>query len=185
MNKHEEAYNLISGEVIFNALALGDERYKEIMKALDILRELAEKETPKKPRPLFLQMAFMPYKCPICEELVNDKKYKYKYCPNCGQKIDWGEGMLDPVEKETRYRMTIELLEHYEEKPPKEDGVLVKDLLDEKGYDIVHYTKPNCFVWYGFFTTKNTNPLDIRLYKKVLLLYENNTENGIRRVIAI
>lgn len=81
--------------------------------------------------------------------------------------------------------LTDELLEHYEEKPPKEDGVLVKDLLDEKGYDIVHYTKPNCFVWYGFFTTKNTNPLDIRLYKKVLLLYENNTENGIRRVIAI
>lgn len=58
---------------------------------IDRLQELVDKATPKKPRPLFLQMAFMPYKCPICEELVNDKKYKYKYCPNCGQKLDWSE----------------------------------------------------------------------------------------------
>ena len=89
MNKYQEAYNLISGEVIFNALALGDERYKELMKALDMLRELVDKATPKRPRPLFLPMAYIPHKCPVCWTWVNGTKYKHKYCPYCGQRIDW------------------------------------------------------------------------------------------------
>ena len=27
--------------------------------------------------------------CTICEEMI--PRWDYKYCPNCGQKIDWSE----------------------------------------------------------------------------------------------
>lgn len=87
MNKHEEAYNLISGEVIFNALALGDERYKEIMKALDILRELAEKETPKKIRSIKIDSRIVSI-CPNCQSKLYCSECSY--CPECGQKLDYG-----------------------------------------------------------------------------------------------
>lgn len=85
MNKYQKAYERLSSRTYQYA------DKKSVYKDIETMGELVDKATPRKPRPLFLQMAFMPYKCPICEELVNDKKYKYKYCPNCGQKIDWSE----------------------------------------------------------------------------------------------
>ena len=87
MNKYQEAYNLISGEVIFNALALGDERHKEIMKALDILRELAEKETPKKIRSIKIYSHIVSI-CPNCQSILYCSECSY--CPECGQKLDYG-----------------------------------------------------------------------------------------------
>ena len=86
MNKYKEAYNLISGELIFNALALGDERYKEIMKALDILRELAEKETPKKIQSIRIDNHIVSV-CPRCQSILYSECF---YCPECGQKLDYG-----------------------------------------------------------------------------------------------
>lgn len=48
-----------------------------------------EKQKPKK-----IEMeeryggAWMIYKCPICGRVQNRGDY-YKYCPDCGQKLDW------------------------------------------------------------------------------------------------
>lgn len=92
MNKYQEAYNLINGESIFNSLALCDERYKENMKALDILRELVDRATPKKP--LLRKDGYCDtWDCPNCGEtfVIEDDTDKCNYCPNCGQKIDWRE----------------------------------------------------------------------------------------------
>lgn len=69
--------------------------------------------------------------------------------------------------------------------PKPKENIKVRDLLDDVGYDLVHYTKPNCFVWYGLFSRNNTDPFDPRLNKKVIMVYENKTEAGVRRVIAI
>lgn len=55
------------------------------------LKELVDKSTPMKPIPLFIPMAFLPYRCPVCRTLVNHKKDKFNYCPNCGQRLDWSE----------------------------------------------------------------------------------------------
>lgn len=98
MNKYQEAYDLISGESIFNAIALSDERYEDNMKALDILRGLVDKATPKKP--LLRKDGYDEgseicdtWDCPNCGEtfVIEDDTDKCIYCPNCGQKIDWGE----------------------------------------------------------------------------------------------
>ena len=61
----------------------------EIYEELDILNKLVETAIPKKAKPLFIPLPFMPYHCPCCGHLVNNKKELFNYCPNCGQKIDW------------------------------------------------------------------------------------------------
>lgn len=59
--------------------------------AVETLQELVDKATPKKPIPLFIPIAYLPYRCPICGTLVNHKKDKFNYCPKCGQAIDRSE----------------------------------------------------------------------------------------------
>lgn len=53
------------------------------------LQELVNKATPMKPIPLFIPMAFLPYRCRKCKSLVNNRKQKFRYCPHCGQAVDW------------------------------------------------------------------------------------------------
>lgn len=70
---------------------------------LEVLEELAERATPKKPKEQLIDNYCkgipgetpnekeLNYFCPNCNELVGDEGFKYKYCPNCGQAIDWSE----------------------------------------------------------------------------------------------
>ena len=56
-------------------------------KNLELLEELVERATPKKPtseEEIF-------YLCPVCNELVGDEYDSDNYCHNCGQAIDWSE----------------------------------------------------------------------------------------------
>lgn len=57
-------------------------------KALNILKELVDKATPKK----FNHITEGSVYCPNCDKML-DKMYSrhYKYCPECGQKLDWGD----------------------------------------------------------------------------------------------
>lgn len=84
MNKYQIAYKRLSSRTY--KYESTDEVYEDI----EILGELVTREKPLKPIPLFIPMVFMPYRCPICRETVNSKKERFNYCPNCGQKIDWG-----------------------------------------------------------------------------------------------
>lgn len=57
------------------------------------LMDLPEKELPKKPvgsEMIFPYNIFAAQKCANCGNPIIGNKI-YKYCPECGQKIDWGE----------------------------------------------------------------------------------------------
>lgn len=62
--------------------------------------EAAEKQIPKKPQPMKVAVDKLKignsnwckgttvYRCPVCKNYISKL---YKYCFECGQKIDWGE----------------------------------------------------------------------------------------------
>lgn len=81
MNKYQEA-------LMYIYTVTNDSK---ITNQLSILEPLVDKATPKKPIPLFIPIAYLPYRCPICGTLVNHKKDKFNYCPKCGQAIDRSE----------------------------------------------------------------------------------------------
>ena len=56
-------------------------------KNLELLEELVERATPKKPKSEKEIFCL----CPICKEFVGDEFDKNNYCPVCGQAIDWSE----------------------------------------------------------------------------------------------
>ena len=66
---------------------------------LEVLEELVERDTPKAPNAKHSGwrspdgvsvLTFFEYNCPCCERRVTDID---KFCPNCGQAIDWGKAM--------------------------------------------------------------------------------------------
>lgn len=72
-------------------------------KNLEVLEELAERATPKKPKEQLIDNYCkgipgetpnekeLNHFCPNCNELVGDEWFKYNYCPNCSQAIDWSD----------------------------------------------------------------------------------------------
>lgn len=88
MNKYQEAfYNVSMGDSFPGAK-------EQFEKGLEVLRELVEKETPRKPIEIKYKL-FYGWACPHCaHDISNNRKRKHQkvqYCPNCGQKLDWGE----------------------------------------------------------------------------------------------
>ena len=64
---------------------------------IESLQELVDKATPEAPNvehswwrsPDGVSvLTFFKYKCPCCEKRITDID---KFCPNCGQAIDWGK----------------------------------------------------------------------------------------------
>lgn len=66
------------------------------------LREAMEKQRVKKPyieieKATGLHEDYECYECPNCDSFLGvvsdcrDEHYRYDYCPNCGQHIDWSE----------------------------------------------------------------------------------------------
>ena len=88
MNKYEKAIDVVARYCSDYRTGIFPPR-NEVYKELDILNELVEIATPKKAKPLFIPLPVMPYRCPCCSHLVNDKTERFNFCPNCGQKIDW------------------------------------------------------------------------------------------------
>lgn len=73
------------------------ESYKE---EFDLLQELVDKATPKKPviRGLSVDTHTAIHTCPVCDKeliMTNNEiviyKTKTNYCDNCGQKLDWSD----------------------------------------------------------------------------------------------
>ena len=62
--------------------------YKNRKMYAELAIEALEKQIPKKPVGEWYLLA-----CPICNGVVDEHEcnYKFDYCPNCGQKIDWSE----------------------------------------------------------------------------------------------
>jgi hypothetical protein len=100
MNKYQKALNHLEDETIENfenKHVQTDEERKKIVKDVICLGELVEKATPEAPNvehsgwrsPDGVSvLTFFKYKCPCCEKRITDID---KFCPNCGQAIDWGK----------------------------------------------------------------------------------------------
>lgn len=92
MNKYRKAYNFIDGYVLFHSMVLDNERFKELVKALSILNELAEKATPRKPimgKSQNVRYIIKIYECPNCHKIIIGTFSDY--CYRCGQALSWGE----------------------------------------------------------------------------------------------
>ncbi len=89
MNKYQKAlWNIIQ--------SLTDHRQTDNHgQDLNIIKELIEKATPKKPIKKELWHGGITCKCPKCEHCLTSIMLPgldyYKFCPECGQKIDWEE----------------------------------------------------------------------------------------------
>ena len=89
MNKYKEAYDFI-----LTATNGGEGMVKE----MNIIRELVEKATPKKASYMsnYFGNELVTYECPHCRMTYGRVNIKVninvvKYCPKCGQAIDWSE----------------------------------------------------------------------------------------------
>ena len=80
-NKYQEALNKLR----FAVSIAQDLPYKECNELCDIIYELVKKETPMKPLKLSEGDFCRKCKCEIPENV------EAKYCPNCGQKLDWSD----------------------------------------------------------------------------------------------
>lgn len=89
MNKYEEAKSNIVNTL---ARIVSCQVYKnQFSHNLDVLGELVEKATPKKPIGKYTQ-----YKCPVCGRRVRSGKGSSSHirdnvCQRCYQVLDWGD----------------------------------------------------------------------------------------------
>lgn len=90
MNKYQEAIDILQRQ--FND---GSLTTKDIYGAVQIVDELVDKETPKKPKTIIrTEKSFVNYECPNCDVSWGFTDTKVvKYCPCCGQHLDWSLGV--------------------------------------------------------------------------------------------
>lgn len=102
MNKYKEALNTISDTLTYYMVRKDLELLpsdNEIYEAMATLRELVERATPKKPEIKELirkdnyrdgtNIPRYDWWCPNCN-LEHMSGKGFKYCPTCGQALDWG-----------------------------------------------------------------------------------------------
>lgn len=103
MNKYQEALNTISDTLTYYMVRKDLELLpsdNEIYEAMATLRELVERATPKKPEIKELirkdnyrdgtNIPRYDWWCPNCN-LEHMSGNDFKYCPSCGQALDWSE----------------------------------------------------------------------------------------------
>lgn len=57
-------------------------------KNLEVLEELAEYATPKKPKNWTVRYRGIEFNCPVCNRFYTER---VNFCSCCGQAIDWGK----------------------------------------------------------------------------------------------
>lgn len=100
MNKYQEALEYLTEEAYSNYFRKYVQTSKEkvtLFKSSEALQELVNKATPKAPNVEHSGqrspdgasvLMFFKYECPCCERRITGID---KFCPNCGQAIDWGK----------------------------------------------------------------------------------------------
>lgn len=99
MNKYQESLDYLKKHAyeILEEIDMGNnssyffQPMDDVNEIAKPLQELVDKATPMKPIPLFIPIAFLPYRCRKCRGLVNNRKQKFRYCPHCGQTVDWSD----------------------------------------------------------------------------------------------
>lgn len=98
-NKYQEALERIGAEKLARGELIRND--SKVEPYLNILQELVDKETPKKPNKLkefitFDGIVYKIAKCPNCKG--NNKVREYvsgNRCYTCGQKLDWSDNNED------------------------------------------------------------------------------------------
>ena len=54
----------------------------------DVLQELVDKATPKKPKNWTVRYRGIEFNCPVCNRLYIER---VNFCSSCGQALDWGK----------------------------------------------------------------------------------------------
>lgn len=54
----------------------------------DVLQELVDRATPKKPKNWTVRYRGIEFNCPVCNRIYNER---VNFCASCGQAIDWGK----------------------------------------------------------------------------------------------
>lgn len=90
MNKYKKALNTIGDTLTYYMVRKDLNQLpsdNEIFDSMDTLRELVERATPKK-----LVATRHTRRCPACNRQMSDINNAHpnmKFCPNCGQTLDW------------------------------------------------------------------------------------------------
>lgn len=100
MNKYKEAFERIFGTSDYiEPFLTEDDRFLNVVtriinkKDYLTLKELVEKATLKKPKYTYFNNELVNYHCPQCGEAqgLNVNKRWNRFCPCCGQALDWSE----------------------------------------------------------------------------------------------
>lgn len=105
INKYQEALEKIGSIFLVKSVFKPNDQEDYLKKIGDKTRDFAEsikiiKELVEKEKPLTVSYDYDGYAdgypvydtatCPNCERIFEvDAEEEYKYCPNCGQKLDW------------------------------------------------------------------------------------------------
>ncbi len=87
--EYQKALNKVRDAVSFSDDEFGESKTSSNLdEELNLLEELVDKETPMK-----VCGDGEDHMCPKCNEYfcICEVQNKINYCPNCGQKLDWGE----------------------------------------------------------------------------------------------
>ena len=100
MNKYKKALNTITDTFTYYVVGRDTNLLpsdNEIYDSMATLREIVNKETPKKPLDVCTPVVKWGL-CPVCKGELNKLGGKpnrvfsnQKYCPDCGQALDWSE----------------------------------------------------------------------------------------------
>lgn len=91
MNKYQDAFEKAS------LCCLCTDTVEEAHEYLDVLKELVDKATPKKPNyeadgyDENGELIYDTWICPNCDKKYEVDYDEYDHCPNCGQAIDWSD----------------------------------------------------------------------------------------------
>lgn len=92
-----EINNKMEDFIVREVMDYADKHGEKITINAKMIYEAVKKQIPKKP--LFEgdgyydgEMVYDGWRCPNCDEYFEIDGEAYKYCPECNQRIDWGEG---------------------------------------------------------------------------------------------
>lgn len=84
----EESVDLIENIIKDGASYVGGYTHVDIKEAIDALNLMYAKTIPKRPTGILNDRLRFRWSCPTCKEIHNSI---FRYCPECGQAIDWEE----------------------------------------------------------------------------------------------
>ena len=86
----EQSIDLIESVIEDGVYYLEDYTHADIEEAIDVLNLMCAKAIPKAPAALITDTLEFRWGCPTCEEVYNTSLI-FKYCPTCGQAIEWSD----------------------------------------------------------------------------------------------